>query len=438
MTTLLVFAFILSLLVFVHELGHFVTAKKAGITVEEFAIGFPPRAIKLWQEIGKITLNGRQMLLGRKTNIPRALQVGSIVEIATKSRPDGQVEITHITLLGHEDEQSEEGDSALDTNKLKVEALEKPTQYSLNWIPFGGYVKMLGEEDPTAGGSFASKSKTARLIVLFAGAAMNLITAVIVFTLMFATGTPEPEFEDVAYISGIAQNSPAEAAGLQPGDIVIKGNNQNIANTDELISFIKSNLGQEVTFVVQNETGEQTVVLTPRVDPPLGEGAVGIQIGPKLIGQTIAQYSPLEAFLLGSQTTVAIVVQTFTLPVAIARDIIPADQARPIGPVGIYNLTGSAVEASLDVGVWYPLLFLTAVLSIALAVTNLLPLPALDGGRILFIIVEAIRGKRLSPEKEGAIHFVGLAILLALMFVVSFYDINSPIEPPRWTDLFQP
>jgi regulator of sigma E protease len=139
---------------------------------------------------------------------------------------------------------------------------------------------------------------------------------------------------------------------------------------------------------------------------------------------------------MGARATTAIVVQTFTIPIAIAQNLIPAEQARPIGPAGIYTLTDSAVDASIEIGAWYPILFLTAVLSTALAVTNLLPLPALDGGRIFFIIVEAIRGKRVSPEKEGAIHFVGFALLLTLMVVVSYYDVSNPIEPPRWTDLF--
>jgi regulator of sigma E protease len=127
---------------------------------------------------------------------------------------------------------------------------------------------------------------------------------------------------------------------------------------------------------------------------------------------------------------------TFYLPIAILRNIFPAEAARPTGPVGIYQQTGSAVEAAVTLNWWFPVLWLTAVLSTALAVTNLLPLPALDGGRILFIIIEAIRGKRVSPEKEGAIHFIGLAVLVTLMIVISYYDISKPIPAIDWNSFF--
>jgi regulator of sigma E protease len=118
------------------------------------------------------------------------------------------------------------------------------------------------------------------------------------------------------------------------------------------------------------------------------------------------------------------------------QNIFPAEAARPTGPVGIYQQTGSAVDAALSLNWWFPVLWFTAVLSTALAVTNLLPLPALDGGRILFIIIEAIRGKRVAPEKEGAIHFIGLALLVTLMLVISYYDISNPIPPIDWTSFF--
>jgi regulator of sigma E protease len=127
---------------------------------------------------------------------------------------------------------------------------------------------------------------------------------------------------------------------------------------------------------------------------------------------------------------------TFYLPIAILRNIIPAEAARPTGPVGIYQQTGSAVSAAIDLNWWFPVLWLTAILSTALAVTNLLPLPALDGGRIFFVIIEAIRGKRIAPEKEGAIHFIGLALLLTLMLVISYYDVSDPIPSIDWNSLF--
>lgn len=519
MSTIIIFVIILSLLIFVHELGHFLTAKKAGIVVEEFGLGYPPRAVKLWQDEGKITLAGRSLLIGRKTRLPQTLKIGDYVHIETHSRPDGQTEVATITPVKPDE-------AAADSSALQVDALEKPTEYTLNWIPFGGFVKMLGEEDPTAPGSFASKSKRARLIVLAAGAGMNLITAVIVFTIMFMTGQPEPI--GPTYIIEVSPNSPASQAGIQPYDQVLKADDTVIESSQDLVDYTQQHLGQQMTLTLRRGETELQVSLVPRKNPPVGEGAMGLALqtqytqlkvttvnpnspaqqaglqpgdaiqkvdgnlisGPGLLIQYLqalpaeqpvtlsvkrgeetlkltAQPEQMpavelsdeqlslvsmavpalgaelsaefleqriirlpfgEALLRGTNATANIVIQTFTIPVAIFKKLIPAEQARPVGPIGIYKITDSAVTVSRESNVIYPILFLAAILSAALAVTNLLPLPALDGGRILFIIIEAIRGKRIPPEREGAIHLIGLALLLALMVVISYYDLTSPID----------
>lgn len=519
MITIIVFALILSLLIFVHELGHFVTAKKAGIVVEEFGIGYPPRALKVWQDEGKITLNDQDFIIGRKTKVPRHLSVGNQVEIETKTRPDNQLEITYIDIIKTP---LEEADS--DEPRLIVKRLEKPTEYTLNWIPFGGFVKMLGEEDPSAPGSFASKSKKARFVVLIAGAVMNLITAVIIFTLMFMTGQPEPIGPTI--ITNIVPNSPAEVAGIKPNDIVLKVDEVVVESSRDLVEYTNDHKGEEIALTLLREEGEFVVSLVPRLNPPPGEGAMGVGIytqftqlrvievipdspaamaklepndlilkvdnqvietptrlieyiyteadehikldvargetefettltldkthpqpntstlpvdsqtilamgntlDTEFVGQRITKLPFSEALMMGFRATSNIIIQTFLVPVAVIREVIPLEQARPVGPVGIYQITNSAVDVSRETNVVYPILFLTAILSTALAVTNLLPLPALDGGRIFFILVEAVRGKRISPEKEGAIHFIGLALLFTLMMVISYYDVTNPID----------
>lgn len=163
---------------------------------------------------------------------------------------------------------------------------------------------------------------------------------------------------------------------------------------------------------------------------------MGVQITYEGIEEQITYYPVHEAFVRGFTQTAQYIGLTFYMPVAIMQNILPAEAARPTGPVGIYQQTGSAVEAAVSMNWWFPVLWLTAVLSTALAVTNLLPLPALDGGRILFIIIEAIRGKRVAPEKEGAIHFIGLALLLTLMLVISYYDVSAPIPTIDWGNPF--
>ncbi len=518
--TIIVFVLILSLLIFVHELGHFLTAKKAGIVVEEFGIGYPPRAVKLWQDEGKITLDGHDFIIGRKTKVPRTLQTGSEVYVETAPRPDGQMEVTRIEVI--DPKKRPEGDTR---PTALVEGLEKPTEYTLNWIPFGGFVKMLGEEDPSAPGSFASQSKRVRFMVLVAGATMNLLTAIVIFTVMFMTGQPEPV--GPTFITEVIPNSPAEAAGLQPGDQILQVDDVKIETATDLVEYTRDHRGVEVTLTILRNGRQGQIRIVPRRNPPPGEGAMGVgiytqyaqlrvnsvtpgspaeaaglhpgdilfQVDGNLLevpaglvsylrehsgravmltvqrgaarlttmlkpdvaalppadtpldtafvqsipalraaleadffGQRIVKESPPRALLMGVSATAGIVVQTFTVPIAVLRHIIPAEQARPVGPFGIYQITDTAVDVSRETNLIYPILFVAAILSTALAVTNLLPLPALDGGRILFIIVEAIRGKRIAPEKEGAIHFIGLALLLMLMVIISYYDLTNPID----------
>ncbi|HXV44384.1 MAG TPA: RIP metalloprotease RseP [Anaerolineae bacterium] len=462
---LIAFIVILSILVFVHELGHFVVAKRAGITVEEFAIGFPPRLVKLWQDEGRITLDGHEFVIGKKLAVPRTIQPGAQVYVETGVDEQGRPEVTKLELVGPAaGDKSEKGKTgseakffsllsrsaapapAGDRPVVTVEALTRPTEYTINWIPFGGYVRMVGEEDPSAPGSFASKSKKARFAVLVAGSLMNLVAAVVFFTLAAMSGTPEPvtginlqgEEAPVAQtvINEVISNTPAAEAGLQAGDIIMGAEGVDFKHVGDLVSYIEKTKGTEVTLRVERNGEIIQASLTPRVNPPENQGAMGVGISYEGIENTLA-YQPLpEALASGISQTARYVALTFYMPIAILQNIFPAEAARPTGPVGIYQQTGSAVDAAISLNWWFPVLWFTAVLSTALAVTNLLPLPALDGGRILFIIIEAIRGKRVAPEKEGAIHFIGLALLVTLMLVISYYDISNPIPPIDWTSFF--
>jgi regulator of sigma E protease len=455
---------ILSILVFVHELGHFVVAKRAGITVEEFAIGFPPRAVKLWQDEGSITLDGHEYVIGRKLNVPRTIQPGVQVYAETGFDAQGRAEVTRLDLVASpadKKSKSQTGSEARLFNLLSrgpapapagdraavtVEALTRPTEYTINWIPFGGYVRMVGEEDPSAPGSFASKSKRARLAVLAAGSFMNLVAAVIFFTLAAMSGTPEPvtgtnlngEEAPLAQtvINQVIPDTPAAQAGLQSGDIIVGAEGVEFKHVGDLVYYVEQTKGTEITLRIDRDGKTIEASLTPRVDPPKNQGAMGVGISYEGLENRLTYASPPQALLSGVSQTARYVGLTFYVPVAILQNIIPAEAARPAGPIAIYRETGSAVEATISLNWWFPVLSWTAVLSTALAVTNLLPFPALDGGRILFVLIEAIRGKRVAPEKEGAIHFIGLALLLTLMLVISYYDISSPIQGIDWNSLF--
>jgi regulator of sigma E protease len=338
---------ILSLLMFVHELGHFITARRAGIVVQEFGFGLPPR-------IFGIERNG--------------------------------------------------------------------VVYSLNWIPFGAFVKMLGEEDPTAPGSFASKSKLTRAIVLAAGSGMNFLTAGIVFALAFMSGWPSPVANEVA-IQQVAPGSPADAAGLRIGDVVLEMNGRPITRVTDFQQITRENIGRPIQVGVRRDDQTLSLTVTPRENPPEGQGAVGVAISPPV---RPVQYNPIEAIFYGFYRAIQVVGLTLLMPVMAIQGLISPDMLRPIGLPGMAQVTSQAVGYAADTGAIFPILTVTGTFSAGLAVANMLPLPALDGGRLFFVIIEAIRGRRVSPERESLVHFVGIVVLIALMILIAVNDIQNP------------
>jgi regulator of sigma E protease len=174
------------------------------------------------------------------------------------------------------------------------------------------------------------------------------------------------------------------------------------------------------------------VALTPRAEPPPGQGALGVQIAPVT---EMATMGILPALWEGVRSTTEYAMLVLQLPVLLLVGTLSPADAQLTGPVGIAQMVGGAVSATIDTGLWFPILRLSAVLSAALAVTNLLPLPALDGGRLLFILIEAVRGRRISPEREGMIHMVGFMVLLGLMLLITVRDLSAAPQGIDWIKL---
>ena len=351
--TIIAFLLVFSLLVFVHELGHFTVAKLTGIRVEEFGLGYPPRLLTI----------------------------------------------------------ARRGD----------------TEYTLNAIPFGGFVRMLGEEDPSHPDSFAAKSKSARAGALLAGPAMNMFLAIALFAAMFTIGVPAPIEGAGAGIYWVEPDSPAARAGLQVGDTILQVDDIVLQETSDLGECVTRKAGEEITLIVRRE-GEvlpAPLRLTPRVNPPEGQGAIGVRYGPPLAK---ISYPWWQAIPLGFRHAFTLLGAMFMILVEMLRGVMVPEVA---GPIGIAQIIGESAKSGL-----VALMDRTAFLSIQLAIFNLLPFPGLDGGRLAFIALEALRGgKRVTPEKEGLIHLVGLAILIGLMLIVSYQDIarllsGQPILPP--------
>lgn len=368
---LILFLLILNALVFIHELGHFVASRSVGVFVEEFAIGFPPRLVgAVWSK-----RENRWRFFGG-SNVPKPDDLG--------------------------------GES---------------TVYSLNALPIGGFVRPRGEDDASARDGLATASKRARIWILAAGSLFNLIFAFLVFIAAFRLNST------AVGIAEVVPNSPAEKAGLQAGDIVLSVDGVDIHYTQDLQDRISARRGEIITIVVQREGIEVAADLRPRLpeETPDGEGAMGVGLSRELpIGPG---YDWPNAVRYAGEEMVFQLRQVISLPARLIQGTIQPELARPVGPVGMYQATELIVAASQRANTWFPIVQFIGLISIALGLTNLFPLPALDGGRILFVLVEAVRGRRIDPAREGLVHLAGMVVLLSMMAVITYFDIVNPIIP---------
>jgi len=361
---ILLFFIILIVLIIVHEFGHFIVAKRSGIRVDEFGIGFPPRALTFWKR----------------------------------------------------------GD----------------TIYTLNWIPFGGFVKIFGEnpDEESINGkdrekSFVHKPKVIQVLVLVAGVFFNVLLAWFIFFIVFMIGTTtlltEEERTRVTdeqfQIVHVAPNSPAENVGLTLGDeiLAISAGNEVVEdpNTENVTAFIGKHPNEVISITVSRAEKTEVVEVTPvtgLIEGDLERSAVGIGMG--FVGtRSLPPHLALwEATTFTGSMFINIAVALFGF--FASAFTLSADLSQVTGPVGIVGLVGDAAS----VGVTSVLIF-TAFISLNLAVINLIPFPALDGGRILFVIIEAIKGSPIQPKIANTLNTLGFALLILLMLAVTYSDI---------------
>jgi regulator of sigma E protease len=403
-STVVYFLLVLSVLVLVHEIGHFIFARRFGVRVEEFGLGYPPRALTLWRENGMIQIQSKKIRVPRKFVLPPAVQPGSWVVYKT-AMVNGREMLTAIDPI---DQESRAPAGS------QVQDLDRGTIYTLNWLPLGGFVRMTGEENPSDPRSFAAARPWKRAIILAAGAGMNVLLAIVVFTIIAMAGMSNPI--ELVSITAVSPGSPAEGAGLQPGDRLVTINGIPVQNRTDVTRAAFDLSGQPVTLELKRGKDNVTVTLTPRNKPPKNEGRIGITMAAQLLREETVSYPVWQAIPFGISRTFDTGGQIFT---GFRRMV---DGSAPVevgGPVKIAQYTNLAAQLG-----FLTLMEFTALLSVNLAIINMFPFPALDGGRLVFVVLEALRrGKRVSPEKESLVHFVGMAILLIMMALITFSDI---------------
>lgn len=369
--TVAAFLAVLVVLVLAHELGHFIAAKRAGITVQEFGIGFPPR-------IGSVVWRG--------------------------------------------------------------------TRYSLNWIPLGGFVKMLGEDgdaeaekmrhsglseaavDKAMAGAFNRKPVWVRIVVLLAGVVMNFLLAGALFSV--ALSMPIPEGRGPLTVEEIQPGSPAEEHGLQVGDEIVAADGRTFEVSSELTEYVRSQAGSPVELTIARDGAQMSLVVEPRVltdaERALGQGAVGFTYSPERVVDTPSTVSgPIDALTQGYGEAAFL---AWRIPGGLADAVggllgLNDSAGTAVGPIGIADQTGRILQAPL-----VSQLIFIGLLSVNLAVLNVLPFPPLDGGRIVVVLVEALRRRRLPAEREALIYLTGFMVLIFLVILISIQDVQRLIE----------
>ncbi len=306
----------------------------------------------------------------------------------------------------------------------------RETEITLNWIPFGAFVRLSGENDPEVKGGFGDSSIIARFMTLIGGPLFNLVLGLVLFAIIY-TQVGVPDLKSVQ-VYGVNEGSPAEMAGIRSGELVVQVNDVLISRTDQLSEQVQLNLGNPITIKLRSPQGEErTVTATPRVDPPPGEGYLGVTLV-----NPYKDASIIEAFPYAFRATGDYAVQLLALPGNLIRGTISAEEARPVGPVGIYSIYSQARERdesnanSANPEDRLNTLLILAVISVALGFTNLLPIPALDGGRLILLLPEIFLRRKVPAKVENIINMVGFAALITLMVVITTMDIINPIVMP--------
>lgn len=373
MLTLLIFLLVLSILIFVHEFGHFITAKRAGLRVDEFGFGFPPRLV------GFQRINGRRKIVW---GTPKNFNVR-----------------------------------------------EGNTLYSLNALPFGGFVRIKGEggEDANDHDSFAARRAATRIWIIVAGVLMNLVLAILLMSAGYLVGFPQVVENDLSkyaqvsdrhvQIMGVLPHGPAQTSGIEAGARLLSVGGREVSDAEEFKAIVTEALGRPLSVTIERDGIKTDVEVTPVILEETGASGIGVAIAD--IG--IVRYPIWLAIPKGVELTFRLAGTIVSAVGALIRDAVVGKPvgADLAGPVGIAVLTGAAARQ----GFIYLLQFV-AILSINLAILNIIPFPALDGGRIFFILIEKVRGRPVGRKVEGWIHGIGFALLIMIVLMVTVRDVG--------------
>ncbi|WP_449540042.1 RIP metalloprotease RseP [Ferdinandcohnia sp. Marseille-Q9671] len=416
METVIAFIIIFGALVFFHELGHLLLAKRAGILCREFAIGMGPKVFTFSKNetlytIRLLPIGGYVRMAGED---PEMIEIKPGHNIGLLFNRDGKI---NKIVLNNKDKYPDlkviEVEEADLEHNLFISGYEDGEDEHLKRYEISekAFFVVDGQETQIApyNRQFASKTLLQRTLAIAAGPAMNFILAfIILIALGLLQGTPI----DKPILGEITKDGAALQAGLQEGDIVREIDNEQVSTWKEIVTIIQAHPDEEIDVVVERDGELREISVTPKAQELEEDKTIGI----------IGVYGPVEKSVLPSLKYGVMETFLWTKEILLGLGKLVTGQFSIdmlSGPVGIYVSTDTVVQS----GIFYVMKW-AAILSINLGIVNLLPLPALDGGRLVFFAVEAVRGKPIDKQKEGMVHFIGFALLMLLMLVVTWNDIQ--------------
>jgi len=383
---ILIFIAVLAVLVLVHEFGHYLVAKKSGMYVEEFGFGFPPRlfAWKKGETVWSVNL----------------IPLGGFVKIAGEDNETGEGE------KGKEksEQNSTETDILIEKKEIEIttqgEIYEKDIFIEEKFFP--------NKEENFQGKFFNQKPFWQRALVLMAGVIMNFIFGWILLAVVFGFGV-----EKSLLVLNVASDSPAEESGVMSGDKIL-----DFSDVESFVSFVSQNKGKEITFFIERQGDKKEIKVIPRIEAPAGQGATGVELGISGVGKMPFFQAIWESLKSAAGMFVFIYVMLFKL---IASIFTGGDLFSQVsGPIGIFKVTSQAASWG-----FLSLLNLVALISINLAAINIFPFPALDGGRLVILTAEKVKGKPVSASFQQIINGIGFALLILLIIFISIQDIRK-------------
>jgi regulator of sigma E protease len=419
---------VISCLIILHEIGHYIGAKIFKLDVDEFGIGIPPQLFRYWRIKGHIKIGNSKIKVPAGIKVLKDIEVGTWVDTRIKIQDDSTKILQQLQVI----------DAPEDDPPIKetinrdgsVQIVGKVTEstlgmvFTINMLPLGGFVKIRGEGDTTITDGLAAANPWKRLVVYSFGPLMNLLLGIVLYTVI-GTQIGIEDYSQVLIVH-ISENSPAEAAGVQIGDIVYEFEGISIDSIEKLQDLVSAKKGEDATLSLLRSGESIETHLVPRESYPPDDGSMGVGLAYPIVAATY-----LEAIPWGIKTTYSHAKELLTLPAQIIKGG-NAEEARLVGYKGMYDIYTYVqnIETAPEIPKSINTIYFITTITISLGLLNLLPIPALDGGRILFALPEILIRRKIPIGVQNFVNLISFTIMILFFIYINILDFVKPLQLP--------